>query len=294
MGARRFAGSLLLAIALGVAGARSPAHAGDAPDSGLEVDPSEAADAAAEDAEAADTEDESGDEDDLAAVEEEQLEEPGRRDPFEGFNRDVFSFNRRVDRGVFDPITRGYQVAVPALGRRAFYNVFQNLDSPMILANHMAQLRVVAAATTTTRFVINTSLGVAGLWDPAADIFEVQRLEGDFGQTLAEYGMPSGPYLMLPVFGPSTARDVFGDVVDILADPVSYLIGPIRWWTIVLGGGEGLTTREAHFDELKELEAGSVDFYSALRSAYLQSRDAMVREARAELARMAASPKKSD
>jgi phospholipid-binding lipoprotein MlaA len=87
---------------------------------------------------------------------------------------------------------------------------------------------------------------------------------------------------MLPFFGPSTVRDVFGDVVDILADPLGYLLGPITWWTIVLGGGEGLTMRDAHIDELKQLEAGSVDFYSALRSAYLQNRDAMVRESRSE------------
>ena len=154
----------------------------------------------------------------------------------------------------------------------------------MILANHMLQFRVVEAASTLTRFVINSSIGVVGLFDPAASYFEVYRIEGDFGQTLARYGTPSGPYLMLPVFGPSTVRDVFGDVVDILADPVSYLLGPVRWWTLALGGGEGLTTREAHIEDLQTLEEGSVDFYSALRSAYLQSRDAMVREARGQAA----------
>jgi phospholipid-binding lipoprotein MlaA len=216
--------------------------------------------------------------------EDDLLDESSRRDPFEGLNREFFSFNRSMDRWLFNPITRGYQRAIPTPGRRALYRFFQNLDSPMILANHMLQFRVVDAAGTTTRFVINSSLGVAGLFDPAADWFEVYRREGDFGQTLARYGTPSGPYLMLPVFGPSTVRDVFGDVVDILADPVSYLLGPFAWWTIALGGGEGLTMREAHIDELNALEQGSIDFYSALRSAYLQSRDAMVREARGESA----------
>ena len=208
------------------------------------------------------------------------LEDASARDPFEVLNRDVFSFNRTVDRYFFDPITRGYQRAVPAPGRNAFYRAFQNLDSPMILVNHMAQFRVVDSASTLTRFVINSTIGVVGLFDPAAGYFEVYRVEGDFGQTLARYGTPSGPFLMLPVFGPSTVRDVFGDVVDILVDPVSYFLGPLRWWTLALGGGEGLTTLEAHIDEREELEKGSVDFYSALRSAYLQSRDAMVREAR--------------
>jgi phospholipid-binding lipoprotein MlaA len=220
--------------------------------------------------------------DDASEEDEDLLDDTGGRDPFEGFNRDVFSFNRRMDRWVFDPVTHGYQKTVPAPGRHALFNFFQNLDSPMILANHMIQFRVHDAAATLTRFVLNSTIGVAGTFDPATSYFEVPRVEGDFGQTLARYGTPSGPFLMLPVFGPSTARDVVGDVVDILADPVSYLLGPLRWWTLVLGGGEGLTTREAHLDELKELEAGSLDFYSALRSAYLQSRDAMVREARGE------------
>ena len=211
---------------------------------------------------------------------EDLLQASSDRDPFEGLNRNVFSFNRGVDRYFFNPITRGYQFAVPPPGRRMIYRMFQNLDSPVILANQMLQFRVVDSAGTLTRFVINSSVGIAGLFDPAADFFEVYRTEADFGQTIGRYGSPSGPYLVLPVFGPSTLRDVFGDVVDIVADPVSYLLGPLQWYTLVLGGGEGLTTREAHFEELEQLEAGSVDFYSARRSAYLQSRDAMVRDAR--------------
>jgi len=211
-------------------------------------------------------------------------DEASGRDPLEGLNREVFAFNRRVDYYLFDPITHGYQLVMPEPGRRAIYRVFKNLDTPVILANHMLQLRPVAAATTTTRFVINSSIGLGGLFDPAASYFKVYRLEGDFGQTLARYGTPSGPFLMLPVFGPSTLRDAGGDVVDILADPLSYLLGPYQWWTLLLGGSEGLSSREAHLQDLHALEAGSVDFYSALRSAYLQSREAMVRESRNEFA----------
>jgi phospholipid-binding lipoprotein MlaA len=273
MRVHRVAQVLVLAlIALLIASGAAPARASDPAGSPPVIDPELLPDDLAEG-------DDVFEDEDL-----DLLDEPSARDPFEGFNRDIFSFNRRVDRIVFDPITRGYQSAVPAPGRRAFYRAFQNLDSPMILANHMLQFRVVEAASTLTRFVINSSIGVVGLFDPAAGYFEVYRIEGDFGQTLARYGTPSGPFLMLPVFGPSTVRDVFGDVVDILADPVSYLLGPVRWWTLALGGGEGLTTREAHFEDLQALEEGSVDFYSALRSAYLQSRDAMVREARGQAA----------
>jgi len=260
----RYARSLLLAvIAIGLS-APFRASAADAPDRRPELESGE-----------------SPGQGDLALEDDEDLpDESSRRDPFEPLNRDVFSFNRRMDYWLFDPITRGYQFVMPAPGRRMIYRAFKNLDSPVILANHILQFRVVAAATTTTRFVINSTIGLAGLFDPAANFFEVYRIEGDFGQTLARYGSPSGPFLMLPVFGPSTVRDVCGGVVDILADPVSYLLGPYQWWTLLLGGSEGLSSREAHLADLQELEAGSIDFYSALRSAYLQSRDAMVREPR--------------
>ena len=244
------------------------ARASDAPDPAV-ADPSEVEPKAIE-----------LESDPLFDEDEDLLYESSDRDPFEGLNRSVFSFNRGVDRWFFNPVTRSYQFMVPPPGRRAIYRMFQNLDSPVILANHMLQFRVVDSAGTLTRFVINSSVGIGGLFDPAADFFHVYRREGDFGQTLARYGSPSGPYLMLPVFGPSTLRDVFGDVVDIVADPISYVLGPVKWYTLALGGGEGLTTKEAHFQDLEVLEAGSVDFYSALRSAYLQSRDAMVREAR--------------
>jgi phospholipid-binding lipoprotein MlaA len=270
MRARGVSRSLVLAVIAALAAAPWPARASDGPEPGVaaapEVEP-----------QPVELEDDPLFDD---AEEEDLLGGSSNRDPFEELNREVFSFNRGVDRWFFNPVTRGYQRVVPPPGRRAIYRVFQNLDSPVILANQMLQFRVVDSAGTLTRFIINSSFGIGGLFDPAADFFEVYRREADFGQTLARYGSPSGPYLMLPIFGPSTLRDVFGDVVDLVADPVSYVLGPVRWYTLVLGGGEGLTTREAHFEELESLEAGSVDFYSALRSAYLQSRDAMVREAR--------------
>jgi phospholipid-binding lipoprotein MlaA len=222
-------------------------------------------------------------EEDPLFAEDEFVNASESRDPLEDLNRDVFAFNRGMDHWVFDPITRGYQFLVPQPGRDAIYRASLNLDSPVVLANQMLQFRVVDAAGTTTRFVINTTIGIGGLFDPAASFFRVFRSEADFGQTLARYGAPSGPFLMLPIFGPSTVRDAFGDVVDIVADPVSYLLGPLRWWTLALGGGEGLIVREAHLAEMQALEASSIDFYAALRSAYLQSRDASIRSVRPEL-----------
>lgn len=211
-----------------------------------------------------------------------QIADSEARDPWEPLNRGVFRFNRGLDTVFLDPVTRGYQLLVPEFGRRAVERVFLNLDTPVIFTNQMLQLRALDAACTLGRFVINSSVGVAGLFDPAAAGAGLRRTEADFGQTLAFYGTPSGPYLILPVFGPSTARDAFGDVVDVMTDPLTYVLGPFRWWTLALGGSEGLVVFESNVENLRQLEAGSVDFYSALRSAYLQSRDAEIRAVRGE------------
>jgi len=202
-------------------------------------------------------------------------------DPFESMNRRVFVFNETLDRWAWDPVTRGYQFVVPEPARHGVHRFFQNLESPVIFANQMLQLRFGAAATTLGRFALNSTAGAGGLFDPAADGAGWERSEADFGQTLARYGTPSGAYLMVPLLGPSTVRDLFGDVVDRLMDPLTYVVGPIQWW-IVLGTSQGLAEREAHSEDLKALEAASVDFYSALRSAYHQSRQAEIERVRGE------------
>lgn len=204
------------------------------------------------------------------------------RDPWEHCNRRTFALNRGLDRLLFDPVTRGYRLLVPKPGRRAIERVVLNLDSPVIFINQVLQLRPIDSTATLGRFLINSSFGVVGLWDPATTALGIERKEGDFGQTMARYGVPGGPYVVLPVFGPSTARDAVGTVFDQAADPLTYLLGPLQWWALLVGGGEGLVVREAAVDELQALEKGSVDFYSALRSAYLQSRDAEIEEVRGD------------
>jgi phospholipid-binding lipoprotein MlaA len=137
------------------------------------------------------------------------------------------------------------------------------------------QVRFGNAGVTTGRFVVNSTVGVIGLFDFA-------RCEGlhyhnaDFGQTLALYGIDSGPYLMLPVFGPSNVRDLLGDLVDGFFHPARYLLGPPQLLTY--GGGAGLATRERHYLELNELEKSAIDFYAALRNAYYQARKAEIEE----------------
>jgi phospholipid-binding lipoprotein MlaA len=208
-----------------------------------------------------------------------ELTESGVGDPLENFNRGIFSFNEKLDSVAWDPMTRGYQFLVPEPVRDGIHRMFLNLETPVILVNQLLQLRFADAATTTGRFLINSTAGAAGFFDAAGAGAGLERVGADFGQTLARYGMPSGAFLMVPLFGPSTVRDLSGDVVDRLFDPLTYVVGPIEWW-IVLGTSQGLSRREAHSDALEALEASSIDFYSALRSAYHQSRQAEIRRVR--------------
>jgi len=202
-------------------------------------------------------------------------------DPFEWANRGVFGFNDGLDRWVLDPITRGYQWVVPPPARRGVNRFFANLNSPVVFANQLLQLRPVPAATTIGRFAVNTTFGIAGFFDFADDVMGLGRVEADFGQTLHRYGIPRGPYLVVPLFGPSTARDAVGTVIDQALDPLTYIIGPLNLqWQLILGGGQGLAVREANADAMDALREASVDFYAALRSAYLQSRRARELEIR--------------
>lgn len=209
----------------------------------------------------------------------EDLEDGAEADPLESMNRGVFAFNQFVDTWVFDPVTEAYQFLFPEMVRTGINNVFLNLQSPVVLLNHIMQLRGRDAMVTLGRFVVNSTAGGGGFFDAAGGGANLTRVDADFGQTLAIWGAPQGPYLILPVLGPSTVRDVTGVVVDRGLDPLTYLIGPIQWW-IPIGLSKGLALRDASFQDLTLLRESSVDFYSALRSAYLQSREASVQNAR--------------
>jgi len=146
--------------------------------------------------------------------------------------------------------------------------------------NDVLQLRFDDAGQTLGRFLLNSTVGMGGLFDAGIEA-GWEWHDADFGQTLALYGAPSGPYLVLPVFGPTTLRDGFGDVVDRMFEPLTYVFGIGLLGSsiqVVVGTGTGITTYEAHADELEQLEEGSIDFYAALRSVYLQSREAEIRQ----------------
>ncbi len=193
-----------------------------------------------------------------------------QRDPWEGPNRYIFQFNDGIDTVFWNPVTRAYQFVVPEPGRRSLRRVFLNLNSPAVFVNDLLQLRVRDAGKTLGRFLLNTTLGIGGLFDPALEA-GWERHHSDFGQTLAKIGVGSGPYIVIPIFGPSTVRDGFGDVVDRFFQPVTYLLGFTP--QIFIGSTDGLVARDAHHEQLKALRESSVDYYAAMRSAFLQNRE---------------------
>ncbi|MGF1477215.1 MAG: VacJ family lipoprotein [Geminicoccaceae bacterium] len=190
-------------------------------------------------------------------------------DPYEGFNRGVFAVNETLDEYVFEPIAKGYRFVVPRPVRTSIGNALSNLGEPVTFLNDSLQGERERAGTTLSRFFINSTLGVAGLFDAAGQL-GYQRHDEDFGQTLGVYGVDQGPYLMLPVLGPSTVRDLGGTVVDIVTDPFFFIVGPVE--RLARGVVSGVDTREGLIEEIDELERSSLDPYASVRTIYLQAR----------------------
>ncbi len=195
-------------------------------------------------------------------------------DPLEPFNRTMYDVNEAIDRAVLAPVARGYRYAVPEPVRQGVRNLLGNLRTPVILANDMLQGEPVRAGDTLGRFLVNSTLGLGGIFDPAATLLGVPGHTEDFGQTFARWGVGEGPYLFLPVLGPSNPRDLTGSGVGIVADPLFWLgqgavvdaLGYART------GASAVDTRESLLDPLEALERGSLDPYATLRSAYRQRR----------------------
>lgn len=200
-------------------------------------------------------------------------------DSFEKSNRMVFAFNDTVNDAVVHPVVKGYRYAVPSPARTGVRNVLRTLRSPVNLGNQVLQGDVEGAGNVVTRTIINVLVGVGGIFDVAGHEGIEYEVE-DFGQTLAIWGVDHGPYLVIPLIGPSSLRDYTGYLVDGYADPLRWYLFNIEEKGIYYTktGLNYLDLRESLIDVLEELEASSIDYYAATRSIYYQSREALVED----------------
>lgn len=194
-------------------------------------------------------------------------------DPLEPFNRAMFDFNLKADKYVFKPLAQGYVDVVPERGRRSIRNVLNNLHSPVVFANDLMQLQINRALTTLARMVFNSTIGIGGLFDVVGDN-GLPYHDEDFGQTLAVWGVGPGPYLVLPVLGPSNPRDTVGLVADGFLDPMEYYFANTdqQYWSAVRFVVDGIDKRAQNLGVLDEIQRTSLDFYATIRSLYRQRR----------------------
>jgi len=193
-------------------------------------------------------------------------------DPNEQFNRKVL----QVNQALLDPASNVVKAVTPAPVLNRLRDLDDNLKEPRIFANDILQGRLNAAGITAVRFVFNSIFGIGGLVDVATP-GGLPRQTGDFGQTLFVWGVPAGPFVERPYFGPSTQRDSIGGAVDTFLDPTGWALGTEFGWPAV-GGGAALEAI-VHLGQWKEAENASIDFYSFLRSDFYQTRRADLREA---------------
>ncbi|EPC00476.1 hypothetical protein L861_05925 [Litchfieldella anticariensis FP35 = DSM 16096] len=202
----------------------------------------------------------------LAGCASQRTMEPNPDDPWEGFNRRVFAFNDALDRAILKPLAQGYDTITPQPVQTGVGNFFSNLGEIRTMLNSLLQGKPGNAGIAGGRFLLNSTVGIGGLWDVATGI-ELTGREEDFGQTLAVWGAGEGPYLVLPFFGPSTVRDTAGMPVDTYTYPLTYVEDDeVRYGLTAL---RVIDTRASLLEE-EELIRG--DRYAFIRDAYLQRR----------------------
>jgi phospholipid-binding lipoprotein MlaA len=192
-----------------------------------------------------------------------------RNDPLEPINRYFFEVNVGLDELFLKPASAAYDAGLPDRVQDSVRSFLRNLSTPLILANDLLQGEGERAEVTLSRFLVNTSIGVLGVFDVATEI-GLEYHDEDFGQTMAVAGIPGGPYLMLPLLGPSNPRDLFGRVVEWFVDPVSYVVGEDA--QIARTGVTAVDSRNRNAKTIDALQQQSVDFYAAIREAYRQRR----------------------
>jgi phospholipid-binding lipoprotein MlaA len=194
-------------------------------------------------------------------------------DPFEPFNRLMFNTTLAIDRVVLRPTALVYRAVFPQPIRDSVRNFLNNLDSPIIFTNDLLQGELARAKITLVRTVVNTTVGIGGLFD-VADRWGFPRHREDFGQTLARLGVGEGPYLFIPLFGPANPRDLFGYGTDLFFQPLTYVQwGDESYIPFVRYGVDLIDLRARNIETLDEIEQTSLDYYASVRSLYRQSRN---------------------
>lgn len=239
----------------------------------VQAAPSRAAD------EQAEPEESTFDEYDDLAFDESFAETAGEEahDPIEGVNRKIFWVNDGLDHYAIRPVSIAFDYAVPDFAQRALRNAFDNLRFPIVFFNDLFQGKPRYAGQDLARFVLNTTVGIAGFMDPAATIGLEKRNE-DFGQTLGYWGVPAGPYLMLPFFGPSNIRDGCGLIVDSAFRAFGFFI-PF-WVSLTMQAVDTVNRRALIREQIDAERAAALDWYVAVRSAYTQYRENLIKDKR--------------
>ncbi|MCC8405049.1 VacJ family lipoprotein [Paraburkholderia sp. MMS20-SJTN17] len=197
------------------------------------------------------------------------VQTPTKGDPFEGLNRTIFTVNDKIDQYALKPVAKGYVWVTPQPVRDSVTNFFSNIGDVYIAANNLLQLRIADGVSDIMRIVINTVFGVGGLFD-VATLAKLPKHENDLGLTLGHYGVPPGPYLVLPLFGPSTVRDAVGSIGNYYVNPISYIDPPGLSWALY--GLNIVNTRANLLGAGEVLEGAALDKYSFVRNAFLQRR----------------------
>jgi phospholipid-binding lipoprotein MlaA len=208
---------------------------------------------------------------------EDEDEELEPYDPFERFNEVMFRFNYNLDRYVLKPVAQSYNVVMPDPWQVMVANGFDNIKVVPRVVNNLLQAKWQGAGREVARFLINSTAGIGGLFDPARDYWGIDRSREDFGQTLGRWGLKPGPFLILPILPPMTVRDGIGRGVDSLMDPVTWLL-PFVWTRFGMTLGEMVNDRSLNLDLYEGFEDVTLDLYSAVRYGYLQRRERQVRE----------------
>lgn len=208
---------------------------------------------------------------------ESEADEPEPYDPWEPFNDTMFTFNLRLDRWVLKPVANVYRHVMPEPFQILIANGFDNIRFVPRFLNNLLQGKPGGAGRELARFLINSTAGIGGLFDPAKDYWGIRPSREDFGQTLGVWGAGPGPYLVLPVLEPMTIRDGIGRGVDYLLDPLGYFI-PLFWAGVGMRAGDLLNERALNYELFQGVEETTLDLYSSVRHFYLLRRERLIKE----------------